>query len=69
MELRTDMQSREVCEVLKCADFIKAYEAHVTELALCYWEQRGCPEEVDWFRAEKKVEQELLAETVLGLPC
>jgi hypothetical protein len=63
------MQSPEVCEVIKYADFIKAYEAHVTEITLYYWEQRGCPEEVDWPRAEQKVEQELLTEMVLGLPC
>lgn len=63
------MQSPEVCEVIPCADFMKAYEARVTEVTLCYWEQLGCPDLVDWPRAEQKVEQELLTEMVLGLPC
>jgi hypothetical protein len=63
------MQSAEVCEAINYAHFIEAYTTRVTELALCYWEQRGYPEGVDWRGAEQKVEQKLLAEMELGLPC
>jgi hypothetical protein len=40
-------------------------------LAHYYWLMRGCPEgspEVDWYRAEEKLDQELLEQLDMGIP-
>jgi hypothetical protein len=50
--------------------FVRENEETVTMLAYYYRLLRGCPEgspEVDWYRAEQKIDQELLSKLDLGL--
>lgn len=59
------------CCALQFSIYLRESKKNVTELAHCYWLLRGCPEgspEVDWFRAEKQIDQELVGQIELGLP-
>ena len=56
---------------IQLSTYVRENKESVTELAHCYWLLRGCPEgspEVDWYRAEEAIDQELVGQLDLGLP-
>jgi hypothetical protein len=57
-----------VCEF---ETYLRETQETVAMLAHYYWLMRGCPEgspEVDWYRAEEKLDQELLEQLDMGIP-
>jgi Protein of unknown function (DUF2934) len=51
--------------------YLRARREYITSLAHRYWLERGCPEgspEVDWYLAELRADQDLIAQMVLGPP-
>jgi hypothetical protein len=58
-----------VCEL---ETYLRETQETVAMLAHYYWLMRGCPEgspEIDWYRAEERLDQELLEQLDLGTPC
>jgi Protein of unknown function (DUF2934) len=58
-------------KALASDDYERARLEYVTSLAHHYWRLRGCPEgspQLDWFMAERKVDQELLSQMQLNIP-
>jgi hypothetical protein len=52
------------CQTLEYAKYLRYRERFIAVQAEQYWLMRGCPEgspEVDWFKAESKIDQEFLA--------
>lgn len=59
------------CRAMDYRQFLLNREKLISAHAEWYWLLRGCPEgspEVDWFRAEREVDQEFLSQIDLGLP-
>jgi hypothetical protein len=59
------------CCAFQFSIYMRRREESVTELAHCYWLLRGCPEgspEIDWYRAEETMDQQLAEQLELGLP-
>jgi hypothetical protein len=58
--------------VFEFETYLRETQETVEMLAHYYWLMRGCPEgspEVDWYRAEERLDQELLEQLDLGIPC
>ena len=56
---------------MKLSEFLHKREQFISAQAERYWLMRGCPEgspEIDWFRAEAKIDQDFLSQIDLGLP-